>query len=158
MQYIIIKRCLGPITLMQISILAAPFFLSCCASVLGAKLMIFATGSEPQHFWHPLYFNKHMHILQLKLSWYHFILTNEIDHHTWRSDVQCLGCVTVFAVFLTWVNCFSVRLATRIQDIFTVGKLMALGLIIAVGLLQIYEGMSIVSPRYRSEQWVLCET
>ncbi|MCJ8736025.1 hypothetical protein PDJAM_G00254190 [Pangasius djambal] len=47
---------------------------------------------------------------------------------------------TVCILFLTWVNCFSVRLATRIQDIFTVGKLMALGLIIVVGLFQIYEG------------------
>ncbi|XP_063052176.1 asc-type amino acid transporter 1 [Engraulis encrasicolus] len=47
---------------------------------------------------------------------------------------------TVCILFLTWVNCASVRLATRIQDIFTVGKLMALGLIIVVGLVQICKG------------------
>lgn len=52
-----------------------------------------------------------------------------------------MTCVCVcLSVFLTWVNCFSVRMATRIQDIFTVGKLMALGLIIVVGLVQICKG------------------
>lgn len=48
----------------------------------------------------------------------------------------------VFTVFLTWVNCSSVRWGTRIQDIFTVGKLLALVLIIVVGMIQIAKGES----------------
>ncbi|KAG9341989.1 hypothetical protein JZ751_018307 [Albula glossodonta] len=47
---------------------------------------------------------------------------------------------TTCLLFLTWVNCSSVRWATRIQDVFTVGKLLALGLIIVVGLVQICQG------------------
>ncbi|KAG5839239.1 solute carrier family 7 member 10a [Anguilla rostrata] len=47
---------------------------------------------------------------------------------------------TTCILFLTWVNCSSVRWATRIQDVFTVGKLLALGLIIVVGLVQICQG------------------
>ncbi|XP_038004412.1 asc-type amino acid transporter 1 isoform X5 [Motacilla alba alba] len=46
----------------------------------------------------------------------------------------------VCLLLLTWVNSSSVRWATRIQDIFTAGKLLALTLIIIVGFIQIFKG------------------
>ncbi|XP_057197737.1 solute carrier family 7 member 10a isoform X1 [Triplophysa rosa] len=55
----------------------------------------------------------------------------------WGSQEGVLG---VCQLFLTWVNCSSVRWGTRIQDIFTVGKLLALVLIIVVGMVQIAKG------------------
>ncbi|KAJ4937239.1 hypothetical protein JOQ06_001818 [Pogonophryne albipinna] len=43
-------------------------------------------------------------------------------------------------MLLTWVNCHSLRWSTCVQDIFTAGKLLALGLIIIMGIVQICKG------------------
>ncbi|XP_007539533.1 asc-type amino acid transporter 1 isoform X2 [Erinaceus europaeus] len=52
------------------------------------------------------------------------------------SRVLSMACL----MLLTWVNSSSVRWATRIQDIFTGGKLLALSLIISMGFVQIFQG------------------
>ncbi|KAM4710067.1 large neutral amino acids transporter small subunit 2 [Discoglossus pictus] len=55
-----------------------------------------------------------------------------------ESGLRLLAAVCL--LLLTWVNCASVRWATRVQDIFTAGKLLALGLIIIMGVVQICKG------------------
>lgn len=62
------------------------------------------------------------------------------------SAILCSTCLLVeslccFSVILTLVNCLSVRAATRVQDVFTMAKLLALGIIIIIGLIQLGKGI-----------------
>nr|XP_009861595.1 large neutral amino acids transporter small subunit 1 isoform X1 [Ciona intestinalis]XP_026694627.1 large neutral amino acids transporter small subunit 1 isoform X2 [Ciona intestinalis] len=43
-------------------------------------------------------------------------------------------------IILSLVNCLSVRWATRVQDVFTAAKLLALAIIIIIGIVQIFQG------------------
>lgn len=46
----------------------------------------------------------------------------------------------VFSGFLTAINCISVKLSMKVQDIFTAGKLLALVMIILAGIYQMCTG------------------
>lgn len=56
--------------------------------------------------------------------------------------ITLLVIATKFSGILTFINCYDVKWATRVQDIFTYAKLLALFIIIAAGVYQLFEGKS----------------
>ena len=49
-----------------------------------------------------------------------------------------------FTGSLTFVNCWKVELAAKVQNVFTVAKLFALGIVILVGAYQLFLGEIII--------------
>lgn len=51
------------------------------------------------------------------------------------------------SVLLTAVNCYSVKATTKVQNIFTASKLLALSVVIILGLIQIGKGGALIPAR-----------
>lgn len=47
----------------------------------------------------------------------------------------------IVSVILLYINCYSVKLATSVQNVFTAGKLIAIGLIICGGTYELLSGI-----------------
>uniref|UniRef100_A0A8C2WGT8 Solute carrier family 7 member 5 n=1 Tax=Cyclopterus lumpus TaxID=8103 RepID=A0A8C2WGT8_CYCLU len=55
-----------------------------------------------------------------------------------EEGAKLVACLCI--LLLTFVNCYSVKAATRVQDIFAAAKLLALGIIIIIGFVKIGQG------------------
>ena len=64
-----------------------------------------------------------------------------LDKHQHLQKKKTLVFLIIFVLALTmFINCASVKWATRIQDSFTFGKLIALAILIVIGLIEVGSG------------------
>lgn len=59
----------------------------------------------------------------------------------------------VVAGIVSFVNCYSVKLANKVQIVFTVAKLLAIGVIVVGGFIMLAQGMSIVCAEFIFKTW-----
>ena len=57
----------------------------------------------------------------------------------------------LLAAFVTFINCYNVKLATHVQNFFTGAKLLAIAIIIGGGLWKIGEGTAVVQNGERKK-------
>jgi amino acid transporter len=72
---------------------------------------------------------------------YHSVFSSEADHpsdatHLWLNKIVASLCI----IIISFINAYSVRLATRTQDIFTALKLITLAVIAVIGFIVLGKG------------------